>query len=155
MKSLENVLNIVLIALDGKFCKNISSALAERLDMFWADCKDLIVYNLIDPKKVLKTCGLEYYKKQERKVIENCCEYRNTVISINFELFKEYNQFFKNSLIVYVGLNQKNVNSTVSHIAYDSRDEFLRLNCDHYIELNKKSKMMAVKKIIDFLGGLE
>ncbi len=154
MKAVESIFNIALVALDDKFCKTVSSALASKLDMYWADCRELIVYNLIDPKKVLETCGFDYYKKQEKSVIEDCSQYRDTVISLSFDIFKEYYSFFSNSLIIYLELNKPSLSSSPSKIAFSSRDEFLNHSVDVKIKLSKKSKVQAVNQILSYLGGL-
>ena len=154
MKAVDTIFNIVLVALDDKFCKNVSSALASKLDMYWADSRELIIYNLIDPKKVLETCGLEYYKKQEKTVIENCSQYRDTVVSLSFDLFKEYHALFSNSLIIYLELNKPSLSSSPSKIAFNSRDEFLNQSVDIKIEITKKSKLQAINQILNVLGGL-
>ena len=154
MKAVENILNIALVSLDDKFCKRVSSALANKLDMFWADCHDLVVYNLIDPKKVLETCGFEYYKEQENSVVKDCSQYHNTVISVGFDIFKEYYSFFCNSLIIFLDLNKEIISSSISKIAFESRKEFILKVADFRIILNKKSKTQAIKSIINMLGAL-
>ena len=54
----KSAINIVIVALNEKFSKNVASSLAEKLDMFVSDCHDLIVYDLVNPKEVLDKCGL-------------------------------------------------------------------------------------------------
>ena len=96
----------------------------------------------------------EYYKKQEKTVIENCSQYRDTVVSLSFDLFKEYHALFSNSLIIYLELNKSSLSSSPSKIAFNSRDEFLNQSVDIKIELTKKSKLQAINQILNVLGGL-
>lgn len=142
------------MSLDEKFVKNVSSILASKLEMFVADCKDLIIYDLIDPKDVLNKCGIEYLKKREKKVLINCSEYENTVISINFDLFRDNTDVFKNSFIIYLKLPEDKITKTTNQISYDKRNEFLIENVDITINLEKKSKVQAVNNILEKLGEL-
>ena len=104
MENINAPINIVVVALSEKFSKMIASSLAKKLDMFIVDCHEMIVYDLVNPKDVIEKCGIEYFKKREQGVVRNCAEFHDTVISINYELLKEYQNLFTNSIIFYVKL---------------------------------------------------
>lgn len=153
MKDFNSVINIVLVSLADKFCKGTGVSLGVQLDMFNVDAKDMVVYDLINPKEVLEKCGLEYLKKRERGVISSISEYMGAVISINFELFKDNLDLFNNSYIFYLKLPFEGIEGALNKLDYDFRDEFLSKNCDGVINLDKKLKRRAVKEIIATLKG--
>ena len=152
MDKQEAKFNILLVALNDKFCKNVAKNLADKLDMFFADCHELVVYDLINPKEVLEKCGMEYLKKRERAVLENCSEYRDTVISIRFEYFKENFNLFKNSIIVYLRLPEQKVSRVVNKIDYKFRDEFSSSYSDFVLDLEKCLTKKAVNSLMEKLG---
>ncbi len=154
MKNKENILNIVIVSLDDKFNKNVSSLLADKLEMFFADTKELIEYDLINPKDVLQKCGIEYFKKREKKVVENISLYEGTIISIPFDLFKDYFYLFEKSIIIYLELPEGKISNSINHIAYQNRNEYLVKHCDIKINLEKKLKLQTVNKIIEKLGEI-
>ncbi len=146
-------INIVVVALNDKFSKGIASSLATKLDMFMVDCHEMIVYDLINPKDVLDKCGVEYFKKRERGVIRNCAEYYNTIISINYDLLKEYQELFSNSLIFYIKLPKDKINQAPNFVNYKNRDETLiKISNKNVVELDKRSSLKAVEKIMEKLG---
>lgn len=153
MEKISAPINIVVVALSEKFSKAIASSLSCKLDMFMVDCHEMIVYDLIDPKDVLDRCGIEYFKKRERGVVRNCAEFFNTVVSINYELLKEYQELFSNSLIFYVKLPKDKIEQVPSYISYENRDKQLqKLSHENVIELDKRSSLQAVEKIMNKLG---
>lgn len=152
MNKKENLKNILIVSLDEKFAKNVANSLSDVLDMYFADCKELIIYDLINPKEVIQKCGLDYFKKREKGVISNCASYENTVIAINYDLFKEYSELFMDSLIIYLELPKLGLKETPNKLAYQSRDEFLKGNSDIMLSFNRKTILSATKQIIDRLG---
>lgn len=148
-------INIVIVALSEKFSKSIASSLADKLDMFMVDCHEMIVYDLINPKDVIEKCGIEYFKKRERGVVRNCLEFYNTVISINYELLKEYQDFLVNSLVFYIKLPKDKIEQVPSFISYENRDENLKkISHENMVILDKKSTVHAVEKILEKIGEI-
>ena len=150
----ENLTNIVIVSLNDKYCKNVAANLANLLDMFVADCHEMVVYDLINPKEVLEKCGLEYFKKREKSVINSCSQYYNTVLSINFELFKEYDELFDNSLIIYLKLPENRISKVVNEIDFKNRDNFLIEHSDIIIQQNKCLVQNTVKSILKVMGEI-
>lgn len=145
-------INILTISLNEKFCLNVASLLADKLDMFVADCHQMIVYDLIDPKQVIEKCGLEYMKKREKSVVKHCGEFCNTVISINFDLYKEYSALFQNSMVVYIKVPQERATSVSNKIDYDYRDKLLQSLAHITVSVDKCLAKQSVKKIMTKLG---
>ena len=152
MKNEKTLKNIVVVSLDEKFAKNVAKVLADMLEMYFADCKELIAYDLINPEEVLQKCGLEYFKKREKGVVSNCADYENTVISVSYDLFKEYTKLFNNSFIVYLELPKSRLKEPPSKLAYQSRDEFLKDNADMTLSFDRKVVLSAAKQIVCRLG---
>lgn len=58
MKGLKDIINILIVSLDDKFSKLVSGTLSSQLEMFNADCRDLIIYDLVNPKEILENAVL-------------------------------------------------------------------------------------------------
>ncbi len=155
MKGLKDIINILIVSLDDKFSKLVSETLSSQLEMFNADCRDLIIYDLVNPKEILEKCGFDYLKKRELGVIKSTSSYQDTVISISYDLYKEYSLLFSHSLIVYLRLPKEKVRGVANSISYQSRDEFLASNNDIELYFERKSKLNATKQIIEKLGELK
>ena len=146
--------NIILICLNESFCKLVASELASFLDMYVADCHDMLVYDLINPKDVLDKCGIEYFKNREKSVLAGCSDYENTVLSINYDLYYQYSSIFEDSLVVYLNLPDGKQDKVANKIDYKNRNKFLLAKADVLIELEQKSIKKAIEKIIIKLGEL-
>lgn len=150
----KEIYNILLVSLDEKFCKEVSSVLSSEIGTYFADYKELIEYDLINPKEILEKCGLEYLRKKERGVIANSCDYRDTVFSINYDLYKQNYDLFKNSFIVYLRLDKELIKEVINKIEEENYDEFLKKTSDIVINISKKDAELAKQKICKKLGEL-
>lgn len=153
MKDLNKVENIVLVSLADKFCKGVAVSLACKLDMYNADAKEMVTYDLINPKEVLEKCGIEYLKKRERGVISSMSEFQNAVISISFELFKDNCDLFEKSCVCYLFLPINFAEGAINEIDYKFRHQFLTEKADKIVFLDSKLKKNAVAGIIAQLKG--
>ena len=151
MKQIKNIINFVIVSLDDRFSKNVSIELSSKMDMYNADVKELIAYQLINPKEILQKCGYEYLKSRERDIVRGISEFENTVMSMSFNLFKEYNDIFKNSIIIYLKLPKGKTRSVLNEISYEARDEYLHRLADIELYFERKSKINATKLIIEKL----
>lgn len=149
---MKNAINIVIVSLNEKFCKGVATCLAESLEMFNADCEDMVSYSLINPKEVLDKCGLEYFKKKQKAAVRNCSEYENTVLSISYDLFKTYQKLFENSLVVYVKLPEGREDKVPNKIETKVRGKFLEANCQIMVEMQQKATKKCVNAIIQKMG---
>lgn len=154
MKDINKVENIVLVSLADKFCKGVAVSLAKKLDMFNTDVKEMIVYDLINPKEVLEKCGIEYLKKRQRGVISSIKDYQSTVISIDFNMFKDNYDLFEKSLIIYLDLPIDLAEGTINSLDYNFRTQFLKKTADKVIALDNRLRRNAVINIISYLGGI-
>lgn len=153
MKDIYMVKNIVLVSLADKFCKGVAVSLAEKLNVYNVDAKDMVVYDLVNPKEVLEKCGLEYLKKRERGVISSISEYQDTVISINFSLFMDNYDLFKNSYIFYLCLPIDMTEGKINKVDFNFRDKYLAENSDKRALLKNKLKKNAILEIISQIKG--
>ena len=150
----KEIYNILLVSLDEGFCKKVSSVLSSEIGTYFVDYKELIEYDLINPKEILEKCGLEYLRKKERGVIANSCDYRDTVFSINYDLYKQNYDLFKYSLIVYIRLETNLIEEVVNKIEEENYDEFLKETSDIVIDMSKKDAKLAQQRICRKLGEL-
>ena len=150
----KEIFNILLVSLDESFCKEVSSVLSSEIGTYFVDYKELIEYDLINPKEILEKCGIEYLRKKERGVIANSCDYRDTVFSINYDLYKQNYDLFKYSFIVYIKLDKGLVKEIINKIEEENYDEFLTETSDIVINMSKKDAKLAKQKICKKLGEL-
>lgn len=151
MDKKKEAINILLVSLDDRFAKNVVENLADILDMYNSDCKDLVVYDLIDPKDILEKCGIDYFKKREKAVLENCACYHDTIMSIDYDLFKEYHDLFKNSIVVFLNCKSSQNFKVPSKIDRVNRENFLRKHSTFEIYVERKVTRKVCNMIIDKL----
>lgn len=146
----DNYVNIVLVCLDGDFNRSISKELADKLDMFFADLKDYIEYDLIDSKAVLQKCGIDYLSEREYKASENFAKFENAVLTVDFDLFKQNRAAFTRNLVLYIRLTKRQIDKkeNINLISYENRDEYLTNNSDMVVQLKSKAKPKAIKEIM-------
>lgn len=146
-------INIVIVTLSGAFSQKVASSLSQKLEMLSVDCHQMIVYDLINPQEVLDKAGIEYFKRRERGVVKNCSEFLNTVVSIDFNLFYEYKNFFNNSLVFFLKLPCKLIDNVAGQIAQKDREEKIK-EISISLTLEKRSSVEAVKKILNKMGEM-
>ena len=148
---------IVFICLNEEFGREVSKELADTLSMHFADCKELIEYDLFNSGEVLKQCGEEYYLKREQKVIKMICSYENSLMFVGYDIFNHNVDTFKRyATRVYLRLPEKLLSKkdVLNGIAYESRDNDLLKNVDAVVNLKKLNSKMAIKEIYKTLGAL-
>lgn len=150
----KELINIMIVSLNYNFSKSVCERLANKMDMQYADCYDLIVYDLMSPKEVLEKCGIEYFKRRERAVLKQCVDYYNTVLTMNYDLFKDNHEIFNKSLIIYLLLPEDKVDKVTNKIVYENRNTFFCSHCDSIIEIEDCQSDKAVDKIIKMMGEL-
>lgn len=154
MEMPKNCINILLVSLDNQFCKSVSQKLAEQLQMHFTDCGDIVNYYVQEKDLILNNVGLDYLKKKEKQAIKECGNFHDCVLSINYDYFKHNINFFQNSIICYLKIeNPKNLN-VVDKINYENHDKFLQENSHLTIILKKNDVNKAVKGITKNLGEI-
>lgn len=142
--------SILITSLNKEIGQVLSSQLANVLGMHYADCKELIEYDLFDSGAILQKCGIEYLTKRERSVIRDIATYENSVIFVEYDIYKNnYELLRKIHPSIYLKCAKRKLSKTepINEIAFEDRDKFLSDNCDLVIEVNSASKS-AFAKII-------
>ncbi|MDD3232386.1 MAG: hypothetical protein PHO06_03450 [Clostridia bacterium] len=139
---------IVIISLADEFGSKTSEIVASDLDMFFLKVDDYIDYNMFNSKEVLSRCGIEYFKKQETKFLNEALGFINTLYYISYDLFINNQNIFEKIDCEYIyialsleqlkNLNEKTV--AINSIAFEDRDKFLRT-----ISLTVKSEILVKK----------
>lgn len=148
-------INLVLVCLDGEFNKMICKELADKLDMFFADLKDYIEYDLLDSKEVLEKCGLEYFAEREFHASKSFAKFENAVLTVDYDLFKQNRNAFTNkNMIIYLRLNKKMLSEkeTINILSYEARDKYLLSQCGLVIAIKNKTKAKAIKEVMTQIG---
>ena len=99
------VSNICMVGLINNYTKNVSKCVADALEMFYADVRELMEFDLINIAEASQIAGLDYIEKQESNKIKTLATYENTIFTLDYLcLNKETN--LKNvksgALIVYL-----------------------------------------------------
>lgn len=153
--------NITVICLVNGFKKRIAKALADELDMMYADCNDVMEFNLINTD-MINIVGQDYFDKNESKTLEMLCGYENTVLTINFSTLNKKNNInaINNScLIVYlkmkfdlfVELNKMEVLGTlnkINEIAFKDRDALMTNISDVQVDIDEIDSQTVIKNIL-------
>lgn len=154
MEMPKNCINILLVSLDNQFCKNVSQKLAEQLQMHFTDCGDIVNYCIQEKDLILNKVGLDYLKKKEKQALKECSNFHDCVLSINYDYFKHNINFFANSVICYLKIENNKKLSAIEKINFFNSDKFLQENSHITIDLKKNDANKAVKSIIKNLGEI-
>lgn len=153
--------NITVIGLVGNFKKNVAQALADKLEMIFADVNDIMEFNLIN-SKMIEHAGQDYFDKNESKTVKLLASYENTVITLNLSTLNKNNniQILKeNSVVVYLRLNFEQFQiinkienygalESINKRAYKGRDMLLNKMCDICVEVEDMNTNNVVDNII-------
>lgn len=139
--------NVLLVGLIDRDVKEIALILSERINFFYLNCEDMIVYSLLEPKKMEAVCGKQYLDEQEKLVVSSLNSYENTLISMSYETFaNNLSVISQSNLIVYLrltelafakrfeeikknGTQQEIEKLEISKIVFKERENFLKRNC--------------------------
>ena len=143
--------NLVVVGFENEFNKKLCIYLADKLDMFFVDVKELIEYDLVNSKEALLRCGKEYIEKEERKTVRNVSEYENTVVNIPYDLFVNNRDFFKNNNI-NIFIKPFKVDN-IDMLVMEDRIALLKNDCKIFIENRENSVESCYNKIITKLKG--
>lgn len=138
--------SILFVGLDYDFVKKVAYECSKKLDKLFLDAKSLIEYNLIDIEKLKVVCGVEYFEKEQKKVISSLSEYENVVISFPYNLIlnDEYFDYVKNLKIIFIEIDKQTLNNTnktmpkennlnIEILAYEELTNVLRDRCTKII----------------------
>lgn len=143
--------NLVVVGFEYEFNKKLCIYLADKLDMFFVDVKELIEYDLVNSKEALLRCGKEYIEKEERKTVRNVSEYENTVVNIPYDLFVNNRDFFKNNNI-NIFIKPFKVDD-IDMLVMEDRIALLKNDYKIFIENSENSVESCYNKIITKLKG--
>ena len=139
---------IVLVGLDNQLVKDISNALADKLNMFFLDIDDLIKYNFASQEETIAKVGIDYYEKQIKRLAIGACDYENTVIHCPYDLLLDNDvlQGFKtNAKIVFVNIPKDVLDAQNMQ---KSANEKLDIQILAYEELTKQLETIANFSVI-------
>lgn len=78
------VSNICIVGLLKSYTKNVAKCVADALEMFYADVRELLEFDLINLAEASKVVGLDYIEKQECKKIKTLASYENTIFTLDY-----------------------------------------------------------------------
>lgn len=155
---MENSL-IIITGLVDTLNKGVASNLSDKLAMFLLDVNKLIEYGLEQKEEMILKCGVDYYKKQEKKMLKSTKNYENTVASISYDLYavdNNYKLFNSTAYSFYVRVDKpllksfNNVDS-VTQIAFEERDKVLSQKCNYVIDVKTNDANQIVGTILNKL----
>ena len=150
--------NILFLCLDENFGDEVSKSIAEDFSMYFASVKQLVEYDLFDSGEILAKCGEEYYLQRERNVVDVICNYENTLMFSNYDIFN-YNKerFLSSCTVVYLKLPKKLLSKkeVINRLSFDSKDKELEAVAYITVELKNLNKKLAIKEIYKALGEIK
>ena len=150
--------SILLVCLNEDFGRSVSKKFAEGLSMHFADCKELVEYDLFNSGQILNQCGKDYYLMREKKVIMMACGYENTLMFSGYDLFNHSREVFKlRSTIVYLRLSKNLLTEKdkIDILAFDMRNSDLEKESDVIVDIKKLNQSHALKEIYKVLGAIQ
>ena len=150
----------LIVGLVDDFIDQLSADLAYDNNLYYLNVENLINYSILEKQKLIDTCGVEYFKKQEEKIISSLKDYENIIACIKYSTFVEYCDKLRGIFnIVYFEIDEKNIKENkrnklatenLNRIAFAERDKFLKNNCDITLKCdinNMKQNLKAFKAI--------
>lgn len=143
--------NLVIIGFEKEFNKKLCIYLADKLDMFFVDVKELIEYDLVNSKEALLRCGKEYIEKEERKTVRNVSEYENSVVNIPYDIFITNRDFFKaGNINIFIKPFKAD---DIDDIVMQDRIALLKNDCHIFIENSENNIEKCYNLIMSKLKG--
>lgn len=139
--------SILIASLNQGGGAKLAEKLADALSLHFADCKEIIEYDLFDSEAILDKCGIAYLEKREKSVMKNIAIYENSVIFIDYDLFKNNHVIFKNMHpFIYLAFKKSKLTKAdaINKLAYDERDAFLREQADLVVEVGGKGDLEKI-----------
>lgn len=118
--------NICIIGLVPEFTAKVSMALAEKLEMFYANVDDLIEFELMDLKKLEEMCGTEYLIKEEKSIVRKICSYENTLLTLKYSVLNNEDNIRNirdNCLLIYLRFDKPNYDLVVKREESEQLEE--------------------------------
>lgn len=104
------VSNICMVGLLQNYTKTVCKCIADALEMFYADVRELLEFDLISLAEASKIVGLDYIEKQECNKIKTLASYENTIFTMDYLSLNQednLNNVKQGSLLVYLKLSKR------------------------------------------------
>lgn len=126
----ERDLNIVLVCMDPEFCVRVAKLLSEQFEMYYLDSMELYRFDIhpLTFTYILKKFGLEYFREKQSDSMKYVSSFSNTVITVESGALlyqKNLDILTRDSIIVYVGIDEHKLNKSLLKQDYSSRDEYM------------------------------
>lgn len=122
---------ILLLSLSEKIGSKIGRALANNLGLYFLSVDEYIEYSLFDTNEMLIRCGESYYLQQEKKALQECLDFENTIYFCSYEVFINNQNLFSTFQIFYIYLSKEQLekeeggNAFINKLAFSDRDQYL------------------------------
>ena len=154
--------NITIICLVNDYKKRVAKALADELEMFYADVNEIMEYNLINDE-MLEKAGQQYFDENESKTVKTIASYDNTILTLNFSTLNKGNNLDilkKDSLIIYLKLNflkfcelnryeNKKSLIKINEIEFEDRNTYISSFADIIVNVVHAELSSVVNEIIN------
>lgn len=157
--------NITIICLANEYKKRVAKALADELEMFYADVNEIMEYNLINDE-MLEKAGQQYFDENESKTVKTIASYDNTILTLNFSTLNKggnLNILKKESLIIYIKLSfekfcklnkfeTKKSLVKINELAFEDRNAYIADFCDILVDPLDLELTSVVENIIQSIN---
>lgn len=126
----EKDLNIVLVGMDPDFTNNIAKLLSDQFGMYYLDSMELYRFD-IQPYTftyILKKYGIEYFRDKQSSSMKYVGSFSNTVITVESGALlyqKNLDILSKDSVIIYIAIDEQKLYKELIKKDYMSRDEYM------------------------------
>lgn len=151
---------ILIVSLADEFIDKLAEKVASDLGLFYLNIDKYLTYSIQEPEKMLATCGIDYLKKQESRIIDECMEFENTIFYVSYEVFVNNQDKFIDCKIIYPAIKPKDLETlaekslTINTIAFEDRDYYLQ-EIAYTVQVNSFIKDNYIKGITSVINTLE
>ncbi len=133
--------NICVIGLAPTFTQKVAKALADKLEMYFADINALIEFDILNVHQIVDLCGKDYLQKIENKKVKQVASFENSLLTLNFTLLNnDFNSkaIKEKCVVVFLKLNQQAYEKKILKEKYSKLSQILNINM-----FNDRTKICA------------
>ena len=163
--------NITFICVVNSFGRYIAKAVAEKLDLYYADINDFLDFSMATTaQEVINLCGPEYLAKLEQEAVQTVASFENAVITVEARFFmnaKSRHSLKDGSVVVYLKtdmntydkylktIKDENKKQELENIktVFDEYDAMCSRSCHITIELKDLNEKATTKKALKLINN--
>lgn len=132
--------NLMIISLPNS-CR-LSKVLAEKHDYVFCEIKELVIFELGDLEEIKLKSGVDYYRKEVKRIMKNTIEYHNAILFTDFDMFRHNIDLpeLKNIYKVFLDFGNPYTKDELFKRKMNEKIAFAKNGCDEVIDCNNYSE---------------